>query len=824
MRNGHLLLLSALGSLGLLACSGKRLHAGDDGAGGTGTGGTGGGLAGMGGGRGGGGGQAGTVGAAGSIAPGGAAGTTGAAGTGGSTGAAGAAAGQSGSGGTGIGNGLSVDPSAATFGATLVEAVSAPQIFTVRNDGNVATAVAALEGTNAADFSITSNSCGAALQPGASCAITVAFGPKTRSGARSARLTVGAASGAPVSVSVSGTALPSLGLLAGRLGAPGFVDGTGDAARLGGPLAIAGDGAGNFYVTDEHTIRKLVVATGAVTTIAGAPGQSGATDGTGTAARFTTPFAIAGDGAGNLYVVDGSAIRKFVVATGAVTTIAGVVGQGGQADGTGAAARFNVPSGIASDGAGNLYVSDTGNGTIRRVVAATGTVTTIAGSATQYGSADGTGAAARFSAPYGIASDGAGNLYVADLNNGNVRKIVLATRAVTTLPGTFEAACAVAVDGAGNLFVTASGSVRKIVLATGADTLLAGAVGQFGNTDGTGAAARFGFPLFVTSDGAGNLIVGDFNNGMIRKLVVATGDVTTLAGASGAGSADGTGSAARFSVPRGIASDGAGRLYVADLGNSTIRQIVVGTRAVTTLAGTAGLSGGGDGTGAAASFDYPANVACDGAGNVYVSESSSGSVRQIVIATRAVTTFGGVAGVPSGIVSDGAGNLYVGDSYWNTIQKVVVATGAVTRLAGATGFSDVEGITGDGAGNLYVADHFNYTIRKVVIATGTVTTLAGTARLSGSVDGTGADARFNNPIGIASDGAGNLYVTDGNTIRKVAIASATVSTVVGASDRVGVTLGALPASLNAVAGVAVLPTGELAIVDGTENAVLIGHL
>jgi len=807
MRHGYLILLSASG---LLACSGKRLHVGDDGAGG--------GRAGSGGG------QAGS--------PAGAAGST--AGAAGSTAGAAGSITPSGSGGTtGMGGAaqLSVDPSAATFADTLVEAVSAPRTFTVRNDGNgpatTATALATLAGTNAADFLITSDACGATLQPGASCQIAIAFAPKTRSGSRNASLAIGAASSAPAAVSLAGTALPSLGLLAGSIGSPGFVDGTGALARFGRPGGVAADGLGNLYVADGNTIRKIVIATAAVTTLAGTAYQDGSADGTGAAARFAAPSGVASDGAGNLYVADTTnhIIRKIAVATGVVTTIAGMPNQTGSADGSGMAARFNRPLGVASDGAGNLYVADSSNHAIRKVVVATGDVTTFAGAAGQPGYADGTGTAASFVTPSGVAADGAGNLYVADSANGGIRKIVIATRAVTTLPGTFEALTTVASDGAGNLYVTSSGSVQKVVIATGAVTTLAGAVGQFGTTDGTGTAARFGYPLSVASDGAGNVYVADNGNDTIRKVVVATGDVTTLAGAAGAGSVDGIGAAARFYTPQGIASDGAGNVYIADTGNDIIRQVVVGTRAVTTFAGTSGQAAWGDGTGAAAFFYNPANIASDGAGNIYVAEPSTLYVRKIVVATRAVTTIPNVAGSPSGIVSDGAGNIYVADGYWNTIKKVVIATGEVTMLPGEAGsFGHPEGIATDGAGNLYVADPFNYAVRKVVIATGALTTFAGVAEQRGSVDGTGDAARFNDPTGIASDGAGNLYVADGNTIRKIDIASAAVTTVIGSPDRTGVSLGALPASLNAARGVAVLPTGELAIVDTVENAVLIGHL
>ena len=317
----------------------------------------------------------------------------------------------------------------------------------------------------------------------------------------------------------------SLELLAGDIGGSGNGDGTGAAARFHNPSGVAVDSAGNLYVADadNHTIRK-VTAAGVVTTLAGTAGVFGSTDGMGTAARFNGPRGVAVDGAGNVYVADtlNYTIRK-VTATGVVTTLAGIAGFAGSADGTGTAARFFVPSGVAVDSAGNVYVADTGNHTIRKITAA-GVVTTLAGTAGMVGSADGTGADARFSNPSGVAVDSAGNVYVADEFNHTIRK------------------------------VTAGGVV----------TTLAGTAGMAGSADGTGAAARFNLPAGVAVDGAGNVYVADSANDTIRK-VTAAGVVTTLAGTAGmTGSADGTGAAARFNVPSGVAVDSAGNVYVAD--------------------------------------------------------------------------------------------------------------------------------------------------------------------------------------------------------------------------------------------------------------------
>jgi sugar lactone lactonase YvrE len=287
----------------------------------------------------------------------------------------------------------------------------------------------------------------------------------------------------------------------------------------------------------------------------------GSSDGTGTAARFFGPSGVATDGT-NLYIVDtgNNTIRKLAIGTGAVTTIAGTPGSAGSADDTGAAARFRFPYGITTDGR-DIYVADTSNHTIRKVTIATGEVTTFAGSAGSYGSADGTGASARFAYPVAITTDGR-NLYVADTSNNTIRQIVIGTREVTTL---------------------------------------AGIPGSVGSADGIGVEAAFNSPHGITTDGR-NLYVADTNNYTIRKVVIATREVTTFAGSAGSsGSADGTYTTARFRDPCGITTDGT-NLYVSDTGNLTIRRIVIDSGTVTTLAGTPGSIGTADGTGADVRF------------------------------------------------------------------------------------------------------------------------------------------------------------------------------------------------------------------------------
>lgn len=351
----------------------------------------------------------------------------------------------------------------------------------------------------------------------------------------------------------------------------GSTDGIGTAARFSRPSGVAVDSSGNLHVADtnNHTIREITAA-GVVSTLAGSPSVGNA-DGPASAARFNRPNFMAFDSAGNAYVsdVDNHAIRK-ITADGVVSTLAGS-STPGSADGIGGAAQFKSPTGVAVDGAGNVYVSDSGNHTIRQVTPA-GVVTTLAGSVGMFGSVDGSGNAARFNNPNGLAVDAAGNVYVADFMNFTIRKITPGGD-VTTLAGSpnfffparvdgtgsdarFNAPRAVVVDGAGIVYVL-DGSIRKVTAEGVVTTLPTPGLGIFVN----------GFAL----DNAGNFYVGGGSANTVLKVTPA-GTVTTLGGmAFNPGSADGTGAAARFRTPSGVAIDSAGTLYVVDSGNNAIR-------------------------------------------------------------------------------------------------------------------------------------------------------------------------------------------------------------------------------------------------------------
>ena len=582
-----------------------------------------------------------------------------------------------------------------------------------------------------------------------------------------------------------------------------------------------------------------------ITTLAGSAAR-GSADGTGSNARFLNPQGVAVDGLGNIYVADNNnhTIRK-ITSAGVVTTIAGQATVAGSADGTGSAARFFHPRGVAVDGAGNLYVADADNHTIRKITPA-GMVTTLAGLAGASGSADGTGSGARLMTPEDVAVDNSGNLYVADSGNNTIRKIT-SVGVVTTLagPASFYYTGNVAVDGTGNVYFTDAnkGMVFKITPA-GAHSTLAGQPSHYGSADGTGSEARFSNPRGVAVDDSGNVYVVDAGNYNIRQIT-STGVVTTLAGSAGSGGeTDGTGSAARFYEPTGIAADRFGNFYVADRGNNTIRKVTAGG-VVTTLAGIASTYGSADGTGSAAQFRSLVGMAVDGTGNIYVVDQNfgqGGTVRKITPA-GAVTTLAGSAtangsadgmgssarfSYPTGAAVDTAGNIYVADSGNRAIRKINPA-GMVTTLAGgdsgsldgtgtAAKFGQLDGIAVDGSGNVYVVDSSNNTIRKIT-SVGVVTTLAGTADYysPGSLDGTGSAARFYSPRGIAVDSSGNLYVVDGShTIRKITPAGV-VTTLAGtasslpaggAADGMGTN-----ALFNQPSGVAIDASGNLYVTD-----------
>ncbi len=643
--------------------------------------------------------------------------------------------------------------------------------------------------------------------------------------------------------------------LAGPLGMRGDKDGTGIAARFEVPHGICFDPAGNMYVADEGTVKiKKVTPSGVVTTFAGT-GSTGSADGTGTAASFNYPRGLCSDASGNIYVADASnhKIRKITPA-GVVTTLAGS-GVPGSANGTGSAASFNYPHGICIDAAGDLYVSESVGNRIRKVTQA-GVVTTLAGSGSA-GATDATGTAASFQSPTGVCADAAGTIYVSDFGNQKIRKITPAG-VVTTFAGTgstgavnatgtaasFNGPYAICIDAAGDLYVSdrsnykvrkitpsavvstfsgsgmrgvafgpaasasfnnlsglcahASGdvyvvsetSIRKISPAGTVSGFVGG--GGYGAEDFAGNNASFSQPESICPDAAGNVYVADVSNNKIRKITPA-GVVSTFAGIAGSGSADGPVATASFYYPTGLCFDPSGNMYVSDRSNQKIRKISSGV--VSTLAG-GGPGVATDGTGTAASFNYPNQICSDAAGNLYVADTDNSKIRKITPA-GVVTTFAGSGATgatdatgtaasfyyPYGICADASGNIYVGDTYNHKIRKITPA-GVVTTFAGsgaagavdgtgtAASFKMPHGLWCDASGNIYVVDKDNNKIRKITPA-GVVSTLAGTG-VVGDTDGAVAVAEFATIYGVCTDASGSVFITvrDDNKIRKITSCSA----------------------------------------------------
>lgn len=322
-----------------------------------------------------------------------------------------------------------------------------------------------------------------------------------------------------------------------------FATGGGDVSTYYFPIGITTDGT-NLYETANQVIRKISIATGAITTLAGRAGISGAADGAGTTATFNGPLGLTTDGT-HVYVADAGnhKIRKIVIATGVVSSMTGVANTAmatGAADGAGVSATLNTPYGLTTDKT-NLYVVDRSNQKIRKIVIATGVVSSMTGAtdtAMEWGAQDGAGTTATFLGPMDITTDGT-NLYVADGNNYKIRKIVIATGVVSSMTGT-----------------------ANVAMARGAQ-------------DGPAATATFTEIHGITTDGT-NLYVTDIFSNKVRKIVIATGVVSSVTGtsntATSSGTADGAGAVASFNEPWGITTDGVG-LYVVDRMNNTIRKI-----------------------------------------------------------------------------------------------------------------------------------------------------------------------------------------------------------------------------------------------------------
>jgi hypothetical protein len=553
----------------------------------------------------------------------------------------------------------------------------------------------------------------------------------------------------------------------------------------------------NVYIGDAclHVLYKLDLSSGVVTLLSGKPQQLGQADGSATDARFTVPNVVAGDDS-YLYVVDQGVVHRIDKQSGEsvriLSDLPGII----DGDGTYFYATTSVDGVTISlqairtatgeiktiatypfafggrqivrhtEAAGDFLYMISSDNTIKRIAFSTGEMTTFAGGiGTTQGAIggwkDGPGSSAEFSRLFDLWAD-SDYLFAIENSNNTIRQIRFATAEVKTIAGLPAISgnadgpatnarfwSPQSVWGDGNyLYITDSmGAIRRVRVSDGDTSTLAGIsvypVFQSPSTDGIGATARFNAPSGVWGDGT-NLYVVDRRAYAIRKIVIATAEVTTLAGTLGvSGFVDGTRNEARFKLPGALWGDGAS-LYVID--NSAIRKVDVATGAVSTIAGMSGTFGEVDGIGSSARFEDPTGIWGDGA-NLYVTDSSGGTVRKIALLSGLVTTLAGAL-TPRPFENDN-----------------------IDGIGSAARFRSPGGIWGDGV-YLYVTDLQLATVRRIRIANGETDTIAGTADKNGSDDTLGLASRFAFPMGIWGDGF-DLYVVDSlnYAIRKIASAS-----------------------------------------------------
>ena len=635
-------------------------------------------------------------------------------------------------------------------------------------------------------------------------------------------------------------------------------------AATGQPQRVAVDSSGNLYFTSLHCVYRMRPG-GALTLVAG-NGRAGfgGDGGPAAQAQLNTPRGLALDGSGNLYVADSGnhRIRK-VAPDGTITTVAGSTIAGYYGDGGAAiAGLLRLPSGVAVDGSGNLYIADTGNHVIREVTP-DGTISTLTGiGGAGFAGDTGPPSGGVIANPEDVAVDGSGNLYIADTGNLCVRKIAsdvistVAGRGTDTSDGVqattaaLNGPFALAVDSAGNFYVAEWGSsrIRKVdtkgVITTVAGTGTAG----FGGDGGPAAKAQLSTPAGLALDSAGNLYIADFGNNRIRQ-VSSSGNIATVAGNgnfwySGDG---GAATSAQLNGPTGIAVDAGGNVYFADTLNHRVRKMSPdGT--ITTVAGTGTGGFGGDGGAAgAAQLNQPFGLALAAAGNLYIADMQNHRVRQVrpagsitTAAGSATPGFGGDGGAPSsaqlnyptGVAVDTAGNLYIAEHGNQRVR--VVSNGVITTLAGnglgtyagdggAAAQASLNGPTGvavDGSGNVFIADTGNNVIR-MVSPDRYIITVAGTGVLGYSGEGgPAASAQLVAPTAVVRDASGNLYITADSRIL-IAPVGGSIATIAG-NGKPGYTGDGGPATdalVNAPRGLAVDAFGNVYVADTLNNAI-----
>lgn len=593
-------------------------------------------------------------------------------------------------------------------------------------------------------------------------------------------------------------------------------------ANLDNPTGVAVGSAGNQYIVAQYQNRVFKVDTAGQLTVFAGNGNLGFSGdgGPATAASLDSPAGIALDGSGNLYIADygNDRIRRVDAATGIITTVAGNGNLGFSGDGGPATqASLAYPTGVALDSGGNLYFTAPDDNRIRRVDAATGIISTVAGNGSYGFTGDGGLAiVASLCSPRGITVDSSGNLYVGDTYNQRIRRVDAATHIITTVAG----------DGAN----------------------------AFSGDGGPATAASLYNPVGIAADSGGNLYIADSYNQRVRR-VDPSGIITTVAGnATYVFSGDG-GPATEASLlyPAGVALDSGGNLYIADTYHQRVRLVGAASGVINTLAGNGTSWFSGDGGGATDASLYSYGVAADNGGNLYIADTYNRRIRRVdtggiisTIAGNGTAAFSGDGGPATsasidlgfGVALDSSINLYFADSRNLRVRRVAAATGVITTVAGngsagpggdggpATSASLQDGPNGvavDSSGNLYIADTANERIRRVDAITGIITTVAGNGTYGFSGDGGPAtSAALGYPTNVALDGGGNLYIADAYNHRIRRVAPDGIITTVAGDGTQGYNGDGGPATSASLAypyGVGVDSNGDLYVADTANHRI-----
>jgi sugar lactone lactonase YvrE len=550
------------------------------------------------------------------------------------------------------------------------------------------------------------------------------------------------------------------------------------------------------------------------------------------------------------YIIGHSATRLIYTIAGSGTF--GYSGDGGPAT----IADLNYPNGAVMDGAGNLYIADTGNSLIRKVAAGTGIISTFAGNGIAGFTGDkGPATSAELYQPLGLAIDSAGNLYISDSFESVVRKVTASTGIITTVAGngksgysgdggpataaSLSSPIGIALDSKGNLYIADSSAnrIRKVTATTGTITTVAGN-GQagFAGDGGPATSAQLNYPGEIAVDSIGNLYVADTNNYVIREVAAGTGVISTVAGVSGYpwGRNNYTGDGgpaikATMNAPRGVAVDAARNIYIADTNNNVIRMVAASTGIITTVVGYGSVTGDG-GLATSARLSAPPSISVDRSGNLYI-PSPSGN--KILLVTNSSTPPATPTAAPLFKVAAGT----YGSPQTVTISDATPGAAIYVTMDGTSpstlsqGYNGPIHVTGSvtikavalAPGHLTSAPvTAAYTITSPPIAGITTAAGDGTQGLNGA-NGLATKAEIGSPQGLVVDSTGNLYIADGQeaVVWKVAAKTGVISVVAGNGSRgySGDGGPATNAQLQSPAGIAVDSAGNLYIADAVANAV-----